>query len=132
MVVNDGFGVDTDRVIDRCQQLGRVNRTFRRGGAGGVGFAVHIATLDARTPHDGRVAVRPVIPTIGAVVVAGSGHAFFGAAAKFTQRNDERLIQQTARIQIVKQGGQTLVEHRSGLVLHAFAEADVVVPGVVV
>ena len=54
MVVNDGFWVDAEAMVDRGQQLDRVNWVLEWRRSGFVALAMHIAPFDASTCDDGR------------------------------------------------------------------------------
>src|SRR5437667_1060388 len=109
-----------------------MNRVFGGAAAGLVGLAVDVAALDARAGHDRRVAVRPVIAAIGAVLIAGSAHALLRTAAEFADGQHQSVIEQSALVHVFDEGRQALIEHRAGLGLHAFGEIGMVVPGMVV
>ena len=57
VVIDDGLGVDADGVVDGGEKFGRVDRILDGGGAGGVGFSVHVAAVDAGAAADGSVVV---------------------------------------------------------------------------
>ena len=109
MIVNDRLGVDADGVVDRREELRGVDRIFCGSRAGGVGFAMHITALDACATNDCGIAVRPVITSIGAVVVTGGGDTFFRTTSELAESDDERLFQKTAGIEVVEQGGEALI-----------------------
>ena len=52
MVINDGFGIDAEGVIHGREEFGRVDRVFGGAAAGFIGFAMDVATLDARPGDD--------------------------------------------------------------------------------
>ena len=56
-------------MVDGGEELGRVDRVLDGGGAGGVGFSVDVAALDAGTTDDGGVAVRQGVAAVGAVLI---------------------------------------------------------------
>ncbi len=132
MVVNHGFGFDTDRVVHGCEKLGGVDRIFRRAAPRFVARSQHEAALSSRTGHDGGVAVRPVVATVGTVPVSGGADAFLRGAAEFADDHHECFVEQSARIHIRKEGGQAVVEHGSRVVFHPVGEADMMIPRVFV
>ena len=88
-----------------------------------VGLTVSVTLLDARTSHDTRVTVRPMIPTIGAVSVPGSAHALLRTASEFANAYHHGFFQQTTLIQIGDKPRKTGIEHRGRLILHPFGQA---------
>ena len=120
VVVHDRIRVNAERVIDRGQQFGGMNGVRVRRTAGFVGFAEHIAALDAGPADHSGVAVRPVIPAIGAVVVAACGQTQLRTPAELANAQHEGVIQHAAFIKIGEEAGQRLVEHGRGLILHTF------------
>ena len=132
MVVDDGLRVDAEGVVDRREQFGGVHGVALRGGGGLVGLAVDVAALDAGAADDARVAIRPVVAAVGTVVVAAGADAAFRAAAEFAEGDDEGFAEEAALVEVFKERAQALIEHGAGFALHAFGEALVVVPGVVV
>jgi len=78
-------------------------------GTGLVRLAVDVAALDARATNDGGVAIGRVVATIGAVAIAGGGHAFLRAAAKRTQGDNDRLVEQARRVEVGKESREALI-----------------------
>jgi hypothetical protein len=111
VVVDDGSGIDAERVVDGGEQFGRMHGVFGGGGAGLVGFAVDVAALDARAADDAGVAVGPVVAAVGAVAVAGGADAFLGAAAELADRDDQGFVEQAAASRSSKERAEALVEH---------------------
>ena len=72
MVVDDRIRRDAERVIDRGENVGRMNRVFGGRRACRVRLAVDLAGFDAATCDQRRVAVGPVVAAIRGVAVAGS------------------------------------------------------------
>ena len=66
VVVDDGFGVDAEGVVDRREQFGRMHGVALGGGGGFVGLPVDVAAFDAGAADDVRVAIRPVVAAVGA------------------------------------------------------------------
>ena len=70
MVVNDGFRVDAEAVVNGCEDFGGMHGVFEGCGTGFVGFAVDVTTLDTGATDNRSVAIGPVVPSIIAVIVA--------------------------------------------------------------
>ena len=81
-----------------------MDRFFLRGRRRPVRFAVEPAARDARARHQGRVAVRPVVPSVGGIRVARRRDAEARRAPEFADRDDQRLVQQTRLVHIGQQG----------------------------
>lgn len=105
MVVNHGFGFDTDRIVHGCEELGGVDGIFRWAAPRFVARSQHEAALSSRAGHDGGVAVRPVVATIGTVPVTGGADAFLRGAAELANHDYERFVEQSARIHVSEEGG---------------------------
>jgi hypothetical protein len=70
VVVRDRVRVDAKRMINRRQELTRMDGAFERSGRSRVTAAMDMAATNTGAGDDAGVAVRPVIATIGAVGVA--------------------------------------------------------------
>src|SRR5271157_914764 len=132
VVQDHGGRVDAEGVVNRGEQLARMNGIRQRRRAGLVGLAVDVAPLDARTGDHGRVAIGPVVAAIRAVAVARGADPLLRAAAELTDGNHQGILQQPALVQVGKQPRETLVEHGAGSVAHPVGQVHVVVPRVVV
>jgi len=132
MVHDHGLGIDTKGVVNRGEELAGMNGIFYRSGTGLVGFPVHVALLNSCTRNDAGVAVRPMVAAIGAISVARCAHSFLWTAPKFAHCNNEGLVEEAAVIKIRNEGGESLVEHGTALVLDPFSEILVRIPRVVV
>src|SRR5262249_38491464 len=64
VVVHDRLGVDADAVVDRRQQVLRVDRVLQRRRGGAVRTPVDEAAADAGAGDAGGVAVRPVVTAV--------------------------------------------------------------------
>src|SRR5262249_34382063 len=75
-----------------------------------IGCAVYGPAADTRAGQHRAVAVRPVL-------TAGIAPGDVRLAAKFADPDDQRLVEQPARRQVVEQGGEPLVggRHQPGL-----------------
>src|SRR5262245_51874343 len=71
VIVDGGFGVDAQRVVNGGENLSWVNGLFGRRGSGGVRFAIKSAALDASTGNQARIAIRPMIAAVRGIAVAG-------------------------------------------------------------
>src|SRR5438105_4989038 len=108
MVVNRGFWIDPEGMVNGGEQLCGVDRVFGWRRAGGVRFTVQSASLDAGAGEEGGVAIRPVIAAIGRIRVAGSAHAEPRRAAKLADGNHQRLFEQSSLIHVFEQSGRPL------------------------
>src|SRR5262249_18361493 len=87
VVVDQSARVNADAVVDRGQQLGRMDRVFQRGAGGLVRLAVDEAALDAGTGHHTGIAIRPVVAAVVAVLVPAGADAALRAAAELADGN---------------------------------------------
>src|SRR5262249_52994693 len=92
VVVHDGPRGGADAVVDRRQQLARVDRVLQRRRRGLVRPAVDEAALDAGPGDAGGVAVRPVVAAVVLVLVARRAQAALRAAAELADRHHQRLV----------------------------------------
>ncbi|MEY5015107.1 MAG: hypothetical protein RIS92_1465 [Verrucomicrobiota bacterium] len=132
MVVNHGFRFDADRIVHGCEKLGGVDGIFRWAAPRFVARSQHEAAFGSGAGHDGGVAIRPVVAAVGTVAVAGGADAFLRGTAKLANHDYERFVEQSARIHVREEGGQTVVEHGSRVVFHPVGEADMMIPRVFV
>src|SRR5262249_35427415 len=121
-----------DAVVDRRQQLARVNRVLQRSGTGLVRLAPDEAALDAGAGDDAGVAVRPVIATVVLALVAARADAALRAASELAYRHHQRLSPQAALLGLGDELRQAGVAHRVRLVLHPLGQAGVDVQAVIV
>ena len=75
VVVDQGLGIDAERMINGGEKFARMNRFVDWSGSGLVGLSVNIAALDAGARNDAGVAIGPVVAAVGAVAVAGGAYA---------------------------------------------------------
>ena len=73
-----------------------------------------------------------MVAACSGVVVAASGEALLWAAAKFADANNHGSVEQAALVEISEEAAEALVEHWGGLRLHAFLEALMDIPGMIV
>ena len=128
MVVDDRLGVDTEAVVDRCEEFLRMYGVLQRSTGGLVRLTMHVTAFDARTGNDARVTVWPVVTAVITVSVTAGADAALWAASEFTDHDNQCFIQQTTLIKVRNQTADGTVQHRSRLVLHAVGQTNVVVP----
>jgi len=87
VVVHDRFWLDAKSVVDRGQQLRRMNWRLDRCTGGLIALAVHIPSLDARSGDDRGVAIRPVVASVIAVSVSAGANAPFWRSPKLSDGN---------------------------------------------
>src|SRR5688572_6121597 len=104
------LGVDPERVVDRGEELLRMDRRFDRRGAVLVGLPVDPAARDAGSGHERRVAVRPVVAAVLRVRVARGAHAEPGGPAELADRDEEGVLEEAARLEIREERGERTVE----------------------
>ncbi len=96
VVVDDGFGFDSNRVVHGCEEFGGVHGIFGRAASGLIARAQDESPFGSRTGHDGGVAIGPVIAAIGTVAIAGCAHALLRRAAKLADDDHKRFVEQSA------------------------------------
>ena len=72
MIQNHCVRVDAERVINRRENLRRMDGVLGGRRTGGVGFSVNDAAFDARTGNQRGVTIRPVIAAIGRIAISRS------------------------------------------------------------
>ena len=103
-VVDGHCGVDAEQVIDRCTDVANMNWIVLDERCVLVGGAPDRAGFQARAGQQDGIAIGPV--------VAAALGIHLGRAAHLAHGHDERLVQETTRIQISQEGRVGLVEVR--------------------
>ena len=120
IVVGQAFVIQAQQVQDRGVQVVDVDWVFNGVPAEFVGGAVSHASSDAAASQPHRESERMMIAT---VLSLGSGRA-----TEFTTPDHQRLVEQAARFQILKQTGDRLIGGE-GIVLVSGFKTAVLVPG---
>ena len=93
-VIHDHLlGVDAEAVVNRSQQFARVDRIAERCRARLVALSVNVSSFDSGAGNECGVAIRPVVATVGTVVVSAGTDATLWAAAEFTDGDDKRVFE---------------------------------------
>src|SRR5688572_9898932 len=100
VVVDNRRWVDPERVIHRGNQLDRMNRIAHRCGTRLIGLAMHESATYSGTRDAGGVAIRPVIAAVIGIAVARCAHATLRAASKLADRDNQRVVEHSALIQV--------------------------------
>src|SRR5205823_3751342 len=110
-------GVDAKTVINGRREIGGADAVL--GGIAGVriGGAVNAPTADATAREQRRIAVRPVVATIGPSPVGTAAGADSWGTAKFPNPGNDGFIEQSARIKIFQERRHCLIGDGQQLIL---------------
>ena len=70
VIVYDGFGIDTESVVNGSEEFARMHGVYQRCGTRLVRLPVDVTSFDTATGDAGRVAIRPVVAAIITVAVS--------------------------------------------------------------
>jgi hypothetical protein len=110
VVVDDRGRIDADTVINRRQDIERMDGVLDRRRRGLVRFSVDESALDPGAGDAARVAIGPMIAAVIVVLVARSADSPLRTAAKFPDRHNQRLAEQPALVKIGDQRRKPRVE----------------------
>ena len=132
MIVHDRIRRDADGLVNGRQQLSGMDGILQRSGCGLIALAVDIAALDPCPSGESGVAVGPVVAAIVTVAVSGGTDPTLRTSSKLSDSDYQSLGEQPSFVEVFDECGETAVEHRGRLVLHASGQPRVDVPGVIV
>jgi hypothetical protein len=93
VVVNNGFGFDTEGVVDGCEKLRRVHRRLNWSTGSLIALAVYVSPFDSSTCDDGGIAIWPVIAAVIAVSVPTGAYTAFWGTTKLTDSDEQGVFE---------------------------------------
>ncbi len=132
VIVDDGLRIDAEAMIDRGQQFDGMHGIFQRRRGGLVALAMHVAAFDSGSSDNCRVAIWPVVASIGRIVVARRADAALWRATELADGHDHASLRACRDRPGLRSRYSDRHPAWGPTILHAFGQATVMIPRMIV